>query len=314
MVINMSCKISIVMPCYNADKYIAETIESIKNQSFVDYEVICIDDCSTDNTLKILHDTTDKDDRFRVYKNDVNQGIAKTRNRGIELSEGEYIAFFDNDDIFPEDSLKLRVDFLEEHKEYGVVCGVRIPFYPDGSEGMTEKEVFRDDAYCKTSYLFHNVYHNGCTLTRKSIIDDNQIRFQELLGVEDYRFYADLMKITKVCKLPYILQRYRITDSQYTWQAIGDKQSKRQAIINEIKKDVLNNIMGIEIPKKHLDMVNIVFADIEPRWEMCDVFKSAVSLFVFRQALRKSRNADMRAVYEYTWKRPLHITKKVLGL
>ena len=92
-------KVTVVIPAYNSQKYINETIESILNQTFSDFELLIINDCSTDNTLKILNSY--KNEKIKIYSNEKNMGITPTRNRGFDLAKGEYITFMDHDDIAP---------------------------------------------------------------------------------------------------------------------------------------------------------------------------------------------------------------------
>ncbi len=90
--------ISVLIPVYNAGKYLAETLASIKNQTYSNLEIICIDDGSTDKSLAILQEFAQKDPRFKIISR-ANKGVANTRNQLLQESKGEYIAFVDSDDI-----------------------------------------------------------------------------------------------------------------------------------------------------------------------------------------------------------------------
>ena len=92
-------KVSVLMPNYNAWKYISEAIQSILNQDFTDFEFIIIDDCSTDNSWEIIQEFAKKDERIVALRNDENLKICKTLNKGIEIAKWEYIARMDSDDI-----------------------------------------------------------------------------------------------------------------------------------------------------------------------------------------------------------------------
>ena len=101
------------MPLYNAEKYVFKAVNSILNQSFRDFELIIVDDCSVDNSASIV--TEFNDDRIKFFSNERNQGIAYTRNRAIELASGEYIAIMDDDDIAPLNRLEREVLYLDEN-------------------------------------------------------------------------------------------------------------------------------------------------------------------------------------------------------
>ena len=109
--------ISVIMPAYNAEKTVGESIESVLKQTYRDFELIIIDDCSQDSTWDIMQCYAKRDERIRILANDMNSGVSKTRNRGIEEAKGEYIAFLDSDDLWREDKLEKQVNFLAMNPE-----------------------------------------------------------------------------------------------------------------------------------------------------------------------------------------------------
>ena len=98
--------ISVIMPLYNAAKYLPEALQSVLNQTYKDFELICINDCSTDDTGKILVDFQRRDKRIRILGNTKRLGAGPSRNRGLEAANGEYVIFLDGDDIFEEELLE----------------------------------------------------------------------------------------------------------------------------------------------------------------------------------------------------------------
>ncbi|WP_300753068.1 glycosyltransferase family 2 protein [uncultured Brachyspira sp.] len=98
-------KVSVVIPVYNAEKYLEKCLDSVINQTLKEIEIICIDDCSTDKSYSILEKYREKDNRIVVIKNETNQGIGNNRNIGIRNAKGEYLAFIDNDDFYSENFL-----------------------------------------------------------------------------------------------------------------------------------------------------------------------------------------------------------------
>lgn len=115
--------VSIITPAYNAEKYIAETIQSVINQTYKNWELIIIDDGSTDNTSKIINSFKDKRILLSYQKN---QGVSVARNLGLSLVQGKYITFLDADDILPPRSLEVRVNYLELHPNIDLVDGKAI--------------------------------------------------------------------------------------------------------------------------------------------------------------------------------------------
>lgn len=107
-------KVSVITPAYNAENYISETIESVLKQTFQDWEMIIIDDCSTDYTNVFANEYAAKDPRIKVIKAPQNGGVAKARNIGLENATGEYIAFVDSDDLWKPEKLEKQMAFMKE--------------------------------------------------------------------------------------------------------------------------------------------------------------------------------------------------------
>ncbi len=113
----MTPKVSVIIPTYNCYRYITQTVESVLEQTFTDYEIIIIDDGSTDNTHPVLEPYLDKIN----YVYQTNRGVAAARNRGLEMAQGEFIAFLDHDDVYLPDKLSVQVACFEAQPEVGMV-------------------------------------------------------------------------------------------------------------------------------------------------------------------------------------------------
>lgn len=105
-------KVSIIMPAYNCERFIAEAIQSVQAQTYTNWELIVVDDCSKDQTGKIIEDFAEKDTRIKYKKNDVNIGAAASRNKAIEVASGRYIAFLDGDDVWKAEKLEKQLSFM----------------------------------------------------------------------------------------------------------------------------------------------------------------------------------------------------------
>ena len=116
----MKKKISIIVPVYNAQEFLEETIASVQSQQETDWELLLVDDCSTDDSREIIQRCADRDSRIRLVKQKENHGAAAARNRGIEEAEGRYIAFLDADDLWKEERLSAELRFMQE-KDAGFV-------------------------------------------------------------------------------------------------------------------------------------------------------------------------------------------------
>ena len=113
--------VTVIMPVYNAEKYLEESIESILNQSFKDFELLVINDGSTDLSSRILDKYKLKDQRIRIINNEGNKGLPYTRDRGLKLAKGKYIALIDADDVSYKNRLEEQVNYLDFNKEIDIV-------------------------------------------------------------------------------------------------------------------------------------------------------------------------------------------------
>ncbi|MDO0824921.1 glycosyltransferase [Desulfosporosinus nitroreducens] len=114
-------KVSVVMSVYNAEKYLRQAVDSILNQTFEDFELIMIDDDSSDCSADILQEYKDQDERVILLKNENNLGLTKSLNRGLAIAKGEYIARMDADDISAPERFTKQVDYLDQHPDYSFV-------------------------------------------------------------------------------------------------------------------------------------------------------------------------------------------------
>lgn len=104
--------VSIITPSFNSEEFISSTIESVINQSYTKWELIIIDDCSSDKTINLIEESIKKDERIKLFVNEYNSGAGHSRNRGIEMSNGRFIAFLDSDDLWHRNKLEIQVDFM----------------------------------------------------------------------------------------------------------------------------------------------------------------------------------------------------------
>jgi glycosyltransferase involved in cell wall biosynthesis len=204
-------KISVVMPAYNAEKYIGEAIESILNQTFSDFEFIIIDDGSSDGTVEVVKSYTDP--RIRFYQNEHNMGVAATLNRGLDLATGEYIARMDSDDISLPGRFEKQVAYLDGHLEV-VVLGTSYIAFGD----LLEDSKFQCEANAKKArveLLFSPCVAHPTVMMRRNILMKYHVKYRvEYEGTEDYALWWDLSQYGEVLSLTEPLFRYRVHANQ----------------------------------------------------------------------------------------------------
>jgi len=113
--------VSIIMPAYNCGDFIGATLDSVINQSYKNWEVIIVDDCSTDNTADVVQEYIKKDNRIKYHKLEKNSGAAVARNKAVDLASGKYMAFLDSDDVWFPEKLTKQIGFMEQN-DYGFTC------------------------------------------------------------------------------------------------------------------------------------------------------------------------------------------------
>lgn len=262
-------KVSVLIPVYNSENYLAEAIESVLNQSFKEFELVVVDDGSSDNSLNIAKEHALKDKRVKVLHKK-NGGRASALNYALGICSGEYLAFLDSDDIMADNRLKIEAEFLDKHKEIDLVYGDMIKFWADGKEELREAVDFdSSDAPLNVMIKFYNsgrigeilphlLYSNskegkailgGSVMVRRRVFDFG-IKHDENMGhIEDTDLWLQIIgQGFKVKRIPKVMFYYRIHSGQISSErekmVIAGKKVyakfKRgeyfsQAILNSIK-------------------------------------------------------------------------------
>ena len=226
--------ISIVLPVYNAEQYVKDTIKSILIQSYQNFELIIINDGSTDNSEEYI--VQFKDTRIKYIKNEKNLKLIQTLNLGLSVAKGKYIARIDADDIALPNRFEKQIDFLENNLEYGIVGSFAETF---GSK--KEKLTFvQEDLEIRFALLTHNPFVHSSVMIRNQILIKNKLSFDlNQLHVEDYDLWIKILKYSKGKILPNILIKYRIHESQ-----ISVVHNNIQEInTKKIQKDYLTSLL-----------------------------------------------------------------------
>lgn len=208
----MNPRVSILMPAYNAAPYLREAVDSIMGQSFQDFELIVLDDASTDGSVSILNSYSDS--RIVRYTSNKNIGLANILNIGIDMARGEYIARMDADDISLPTRLQTEVEYLDSHPKIDLVsCGMQ-QFGLSGRT-MSYKESFW--LVCYNAFFFSPILHASSMWRKKSFESKNLHYRQERVPSEDYDLWVRaLCKGLKLINIPDVLYRYRIHGNQNT--------------------------------------------------------------------------------------------------
>lgn len=205
-------EVSIIMPAYNAERYIREAIDSVLTQTLADWELLVVDDGSTDRTPVILREI--RDARVRILHQE-NQGPATARNTGLEAATRKYVAFLDADDLYLPSALADLTSYLDTHPEFDVVYSDGIMCDQDKRPLMNLSE-HRPGFY--TGHILEQLVLSNsviavpiCTLTRKALIDAHRLRFdQDLDSLEDSYFWVEAARYAHFGYLDRVTCIYRI--------------------------------------------------------------------------------------------------------
>lgn len=161
-----SALVSVVIPAYNAAKFLSASLESITNQTYDNLEIIIINDASTDDTSAVIREWVKKDRRIKSYDNEINLGIGATRTKGIQLSAGKYICWQDADDISLPNRVELQAKYLDEHINVGVVGGY-MQFFDEKGDGQIRSYDESDRALRKTIFRYNPVAQPASMVRRE---------------------------------------------------------------------------------------------------------------------------------------------------
>lgn len=243
---SLAPKISVLMSVYNGSRYLKESVDSILNQSFTDFELIIIDDCSTDNTWEILTKYAAQDQRIRLFKNQKNCGLTKSLNCGLKLAKGECIARQDADDISLHKRFEKQIACLNEHPEVILVsCDLELIDSKGNLIGKFQRACNPDLVGWYLLFYNHLAGHSQVMFRRETVINlggycENR-RYSQ-----DYELWCRLVKVGKIVILPEVLvKQRRHNESISTKKTQEQKAYSLKQVINNIKQ-LINEEISME--------------------------------------------------------------------
>ena len=222
-------KVSVIIPVYNRGKYVGEAISSILVQSFTDFELLLIDDGSTDDSVEIMRSYGDP--RVRLVCNERNLGIPKTRNKGTQLARGDYIAILDSDDTSLPDRLAKQVAFLDRYKDYVLVGSWAALMDEEGQSLKKGKRRCVSSGEVKSQLLFRCCLPHSSVMARTAILQAYGYREQYVL-CSDFDLFVRLAKTHKLGRLPEPLVRQRVHAGRITRQKAQLTKDKDLEIVS----------------------------------------------------------------------------------
>lgn len=320
--------ISVIIPVYNVEKYLHVCLNSVLKQSYQDFEIICIDDASTDSSLEILEYFAQKDSRIRIVQNESNMGPGFSRNRGLNRAKGKYISFLDSDDWFSPNALEILVNKAEKDK-LDLLMYKNVVFYEDPQEfGMEkyydmefmdkyENKVFNHFDLDKTKlFVMSNAPWNKFYL--RSFLNKNSIRFpnDNLIHEDNPFFYKTITSAKKVSIInKYLYNRRRRPNSIMT---LTDERIFDNIDVSYLILDVfLENIQLYRYYKKEVltyifDILNYKHNQIDDEFksrffkEVQGVYKSFVKDYGLKEDILENVDAAFLKKFHFN-----EITKNI---
>lgn len=242
-------KVSVIVPVYNVEDYLGRCLDSLIDQTFGDYEIICINDCSPDNSAEVLCNyQSEYPHLIKVYHNEENMGLGKTREKALTLAKGDYILFIDSDDYVKSDYISSYVKAIEEN-DYDIIIGGYI----------------RDASGKKTTHLPSNsvwstvTYPMACAkLFKKSFITNNNLEFTQVACGEDIYFSLSAYycgaqtKVIDYAGYYYYYNRDSITGSM-------DYKKNQEGIMSELFSTFLGNYNLDSLPEEKRRVIEYTY-------------------------------------------------------
>lgn len=241
-------KVTVTMPSYNHEAFIAEAIQSVLNQTFQDFEILIVDDCSTDNSVDIIKSF--KDPRITLIVNSKNKGVCYGHNLMIKLAKGEYIAVINSDDVWEPFKLEEQVNFLDNNANYGAVFSNVEFIREDGSifdsyhgyDWFNSQNKSRYEWLRSFFYLENHLAHPTAVIRREAHEEVGNYNLLIALS-QDYHLWIRLCLKYEIYVLPKKLTKFRILDGDRNGSATNIKNVFRFAFESNY---ILNNFLLIK--------------------------------------------------------------------
>ncbi len=232
--------VSVVVPCYNHEKYVKETIESIINQTYKNIELIVIDDGSKDNSVSVIQELADKYGFTFIHR--PNKGLSATLNEGIRLAKGKYFSSIASDDILFLEKIEKQVKFMESNPKYGMCYG-KIVYFEDSIENTYDYPNSN-----KQGWVFDDLLNYGCFIpapsyfTRKEVFESVG-GFDKNLWIEDWDMWLRIAKKYQVGYIDEYLAYYRKHDTNISSQSLKMYKAEKQILEKYKDYENFNNVI-----------------------------------------------------------------------
>lgn len=248
--------IDVILPAYNCDKYILDTLHSIIDQTFGNFKCYVVNDGSTDNTRAVIQSV--KDDRIIYVENETNLGLVATLNKAITISSSKYILRIDADDICMPNRFHEQVCFMENHPEIGV-CGSNLKTF---GKNEIEWNYPEHDDDIRAAVFFRTLMAHPTVIIRRSIIEENNAKYPgDFPHMEDAALWFELIDKTKFHNLQSHLVNYRVEGQNITEKNKATRIEREQAFYTHVFKsfgiDISDELMASYVKRKNAKQIGL---------------------------------------------------------
>lgn len=230
-------KVSVIIPIYNVEEYLEKCLDSVINQTYKDLEIICVNDCSPDNSAEILQRYAEKDSRIKIVNREKNGGLSAARNSGLDIATGEYVYFLDSDDWIDDNYISCMVDAATASGAEVVVNTNILSHYPDKIEQHFPTRTFNNISHSfvdAKEAILSLIWNTWAHLWKKSFLDRIHARFPEGYILEDQYFQAvTFVHLEKVYVIRDSVYHYLMRKTSITGSGQGS-YFLNLAILNKI--------------------------------------------------------------------------------
>lgn len=277
-------KVSVVLPTYNGEKYIAKAIESVLKQSYTDFELIIVDDCSTDRTTEIIADYAKQDSRVKVIRNEKNSKLPKSLNNGFKYATGTFYTWTSDDNLYKTDALKVMISLLEEKPDVGMV-------YCDYDEIDEEGQIIKEKKLGEADTLYYSNCVGACFMYRASIAQKIGLYNTEMFLAEDYDYWLRISFCANLFHCAQNLYEYRTHGGSLSATRTRDVQRQTARLWMIHLPELLKNVTKYQKKRDFFERI-IVSADEVEREEI----ESELCRYSFLFWIRRKRKSIMRTI------------------
>jgi glycosyltransferase involved in cell wall biosynthesis len=247
--------VSIIMPSYNSEQFIRNSILSVLNQSFSLWELLIVDDASTDSTIDII--MSFEDPRIRVIRLNENKGNYYARNIGLENAVGKYIAMLDSDDISLPKRIQLQYNYLENNTSIGAI-GTSFIIIDENGNYINKIDRRMGYSELRVNLIHDNILLHSSLFIKKELIERYDLKYQtSYLYAADYDFVFNCSKHFPVASLGEYCVLYRFHGSNIT----NTFNSSQKSFATIIRKNIITYYFGSMLEKMEIEMINSIFTE-----------------------------------------------------